>query len=228
MTSDVLCVGAHPDDVEIGMGATAAAMARGGLRVALVDLTNGEPTPHGSPEIRAEESAKAARILGVERRCLGMSNRFLMDTVENRTALAEVIRELRPRIVFAPYPTDAHPDHVAAASIALGARFYAKFTKTDMAGEPHYPSKLLHYVAVHLALHVKPAFIMAADPIDLERKLEALRAYESQFTLNEGNAGVIPLMQQRAAYWGGLIGAAAGEPFFSHEEIGVRSVLDLL
>lgn len=228
MTVDVLCIGAHPDDVEIGMGATLAGMVRQGQRVAIVDLTNGEPTPHGTPEIRAEESAAAARVLGVERRCLQMPNRYMMDTVENRSALAEALRELRPTVLFAPYPMDAHPDHVAAASIVLGARFYAKFTKTDLAGEPHYPAKLYHYVAVHLALHVKPSFIVAAEPGDLERKLEALRAYRSQFGMNERNAGIIPLMEQRATYWGGLIGAGAAEPFFSHEEIGIRSIEDLV
>jgi bacillithiol biosynthesis deacetylase BshB1 len=228
MTVDVLCVGAHPDDVEIGMGATVAGMVRRGQRVAIVDLTNGEPTPHGTPELRAEESAAAARVLGVERRCLMMPNRYLMDTIENRSALAEVFRELKPAVLFAPYPMDAHPDHVAAASVVLGARFYAKFTKTDLAGEPHYPAKLYHYVAVHLALHVKPSFIAAAEPADLERKLEALRAYRSQFSVNERNAGLIALMEERATYWGGLIGARAGEPFFSDEEIGIRAIEGLV
>lgn len=228
MTVEFVCIGAHPDDVEIGMGATVAGMTRAGQRVAIVDLTNGEPTPHGTPEVRAEEAGVAAQALGVERRCLQMPNRYLMDTVENRNALAEVFREMRPTVVFAPYPMDAHPDHVAAAAIALGARFYAKFTKTHMNGVPHYPAKLYHYVAVHLALHVKPSFIVAVEATDLERKLEALRAYRSQFALNERNAGVIPLMEQRATYWGGLIGTEAGEPFFSHEEIGIRSIEDLV
>ncbi|HZL06540.1 MAG TPA: bacillithiol biosynthesis deacetylase BshB1, partial [Coriobacteriia bacterium] len=151
-----------------------------------------------------------------------------MDTVERRNQLAEVIRELRPRRLFAPYPTDAHPDHVAAATIVRGARFYAKFTKTELTGEPYYAPKLYHYVAVHLALHVKPSFIVAVASADLEGKCEALRAYRSQFVLNERNAGVIELMEQRAAYWGGLIGETAGEPFFSPEEIGIRSIRDLV
>lgn len=228
MTVDVVCVGAHPDDVEIGMGATVASIVRSGRSVAVVDLTNGEPTPHGTPELRAAESAEAAAILGVKRRTLGMPNRYLTDSVENRTALAEVLRELRPRVVFAPYPTDAHPDHVAAAAIVLGARFYAKFTKTDMAGEPHYPARVYHYVAVHLALHVKPSFIVATEPEDLEHKLSALRAYRSQFAMNERNAGIVPLMAERARYWGGLVGAPVGEPFFSQEEIGISNVFDLV
>lgn len=225
---DVVCIGAHPDDVEIGMGATVAGMVRQGLRVAIVDLTNGEPTPYGTPETRAAESRAAAELLGVERTTLGMPNRYLFDSVETRTELAETLRELRPRVLFAPYPTDAHPDHIAAAAIVTGARFYAKFTKTDMAGEPHYPARVYHYVAVHLALHVKPSFIVAAGADDMERKVAALRAYRSQFEANPKNAAIITTMEDRARYWGGLIGAAAGEPFFSAEEIGIARVQDLL
>ena len=226
--ADVVCIGAHPDDVEIGMGASVAGMVRQGLSVAIVDLTNGEPTPHGSPELRAQESTAAAARLGVERRTLGMSNRYLFDSVEARTELAEVLRELRPRVIFAPYPSDAHPDHIAASAIAVGARFYAKFTKTTMAGEPHYPTRLYHYVAVHLALHVKPSFIIAAEEQDLRAKFDALAEYRSQFEANEKNLAVIPMMETRAKYWGGLVGAAAGEPFFSPEEIGISSISDLV
>ena len=224
---DVVCIGAHPDDVEIGMGATVAAMVRQGLSVAIVDLTNGEPTPYGTPETRAAESSAAAATLGVTRRTLGMKNRYLFDSVEARTELAEVLRELRPRIIFAPYPTDAHPDHIAASAIVVGARFYSKFTKTEMTGEPHYPARLYHYIAVHLALHVKPSFIAAAEEPDLALKLAALREYRSQFEANERNAAIIPTMENRARYWGGLIGAPAGEPFFSPEEIGVTSITEL-
>jgi len=225
---DVVCVGAHPDDVEIGVGATVAGMVRQGMSVAIVDLTNGEPTPQGTPETRALESAAAAAVLGVERRTLTMPNRYLFDTVDTRKELAEVVRELRPRLIFAPYPTDAHPDHIAASAIAVAARFYAKLTKTDMTGEPYYPARVYHYVAVHLALQVKPSFVVAATEADLARKLDALRAYRSQFVANNSNASIIDTMELRAHYWGGLVGAPAGEPFFSAEEIGIRSVGDLV
>lgn len=225
---DVVCIGAHPDDVEIGMGATIAGMVRQGLTVEIVDLTNGEPTPFGTPESRAAESAAAATALGVTRRTLTMPNRYLFDSVEARTALAVVLRELRPRLIFAPYPSDAHPDHIAASAIAVAARFYAKFTKTDMPGEPHYPARLYHYIAVHLALHVKPSFIIAAEEHDLKLKLASIRAYRTQFEANERNAAIIGTMETRARYWGGLIGAPAGEPFFSPEEIGIASIRDLV
>lgn len=223
---DAVCVGAHPDDVEIGMGATVAQLVRTGRRVAIVDLTNGEPTPHGTPEKRALESAEAARILGAERRTLTQSNRYLFDSVEARMELAEVLRELRPRMLFVPYAQDAHPDHVAASSIAIAARFYSKFTKTHMTGEPYFPERVYRYMAVHQRVIAEPSFIVDVTE-DLPTKLAALRAYESQFTANPNNATIIELMQQTAAMWGSLGRVQAGEPFFALEPLALRSLDEL-
>ncbi len=225
---DVVCIGAHPDDVELGMGGTVAAMVRNGLRVGIVDLTNGEPTPHGDAATRAREAKRAAGILGVERRTLDLPNRYLMDGIEARCALAAVVREWRPSVVFAPYPVDAHPDHVAAASLAMAARFYAKLTKTDLPGQPHHPRALFSYVAIHLPLHIKPAFVHALEPSDVERKLEAIRAYRSQFIDNPANAHVLDEVARSLAYWGSRIGGTAGEPFVSLTEIGIRAITDLV
>lgn len=225
---DVVCIGAHPDDVEIGMGASVAKMVREGLSVAIVDLTNGEPTPCGTPEARMVEAASAARTLGVtDRRTLGQPNRYLLDTIEARTELAEVLRELRPTRLFVPYALDAHPDHVAAHEIAMAARFYAKFTKTDMTGEPHYPQRVYEYMAVHMRIATEPAFVLDVSD-ELGLKMEALAAYESQFAANETNRGVIAMIEQTAREWGSRIGTAAGEPFFTPEVVGIRSVQVLL
>ncbi len=225
---DAMCIGAHPDDVEIGMGATVAKMVREGWSVAIVDLTNGEPTPHGTPETRARESARAAEILGATRVTLSQPNRYLFDSVEARTELAECIRDLKPRLLFVPYATDAHPDHIAAAAISTAARFYAKFTKTDMSGEPFYPAKMYRYMAVHLSLVVEPSFVVAVEPEDMAAKLEALRAYESQFGANPKNAGIVPMMEQLAGVWGSRVGAAAGEPFYAIEPVGISTVAALV
>lgn len=220
---DAVCVGAHPDDVELGMGATVAKMAAQGLKVAIVDLTNGEPTPHGTVELRAAEAADAARILGVsERRTLSQPNRRLFDTVGAREELAEVFRELRPRLVFGPYPTDAHPDHIAAAQIVLAARFYSKFTKTEMRGEPFYPPRVFQYMAVHMRIVADPAFIVDVSD-HLGVKLDAIRAYRSQFAANAANSGIVSAMEHTAQTWGALGGVAAGEPFFSAEPLVVDS-----
>lgn len=225
--ADVICFGAHPDDVEIGMGATVAKMARTGIDVLLVDLTDGEPTPRGTHETRMVEAAASAAVLGARRLTLDLPNRELFDTVEARKKVAEVLRAERPRIIFAPYPIDAHPDHIAASAIIEAARFYAKFVKTDMAGEPHYPARSYHYWAVHLRVLEKPSFIVDVSE-DLDAKMGALAAYESQFTTNERNVGILPWVRVQAASWGALVGVASGEPFYSREQIGVRDVRDLL
>lgn len=225
---DAVCVGAHPDDVEIGMGGTVAKMCREGLRVAIVDLTDGEPTPHGSAEKRAAESAEAARILGVEtRRTLTQRNRYLFDTVEARIELAEVLRELRPRMLFVPFADDAHPDHIAAASIAVASRFYGKFTKTEMSGEPFFTPRVFRYMAVHQRMVVDPSFIVDVSD-DLDTKLRALMAYESQFSANPANAGIVAMMEQTAATWGSLGRVGAGEPFFALEPLTLASPESIL
>lgn len=224
---DAVCVGAHPDDVEIGMGATVAKLTRGGSRVVIVDLTDGEPTPFGTPELRAAEAARAAAVLGAERRTLSQPNRYLFDTVEARTELAEVLREFRPRLLFVPYPVDAHPDHVAAASIATAARFYAKFTKTEMRGDPHFTPRVFHYMAVHQRIIAQPSFIVDVDGY-LDTKLDALSCYESQFTANPANAGIVDAMRSTAVMWGDLARVPAGEPFFALEPVALDSPSSVL
>lgn len=224
---DAMCIGAHPDDVEIGMGATVAGLVRRGRKVVIVDLTNGEPTPHGTPEKRAVESADAANVLGAERRTLTQRNRYLFDTAEARTELAEVIREYRPKTLFIPYADDTHPDHIAASSIAVAARFYAKLTKSDIAGEPFFPDRIYRYMAVHMRVVAEPSFIVDVTP-DLPVKLAALAAYRSQFVDNAGNTGIIELVEQQAAMWGALGRVRFGEPFFALEPLAVTRVEDLI
>ncbi len=219
---DAVCVGAHPDDVEIGMGATIAKLTSAGARVAIVDLTDGEPTPFGTREIRAAEAARAAELLGACRRTLSQPNRYLFDCVEARTELAGVLREFRPRLLFVPYPVDSHPDHVAAAQIASAARFYGKFSKTDMPGEPHYVPRVFRYMAVHQRIIAQPSFVIEVSD-HLPVKLAALRAYESQFGANPTNANVIPMVESAASMWGALADVAVAEPFFALETVALSA-----
>lgn len=226
-TYDIVCVGAHPDDVEIGMGGTVALSTEAGRRVLIVDLTDGEPTPCGTPEIRAAESSAAAAALGADRRTLTLPNRYLFDGVEQREALATVLREARPRMLFLPYPVDAHPDHVAAARIGMAARFYGKFTKTAMPGEPHYVPRVFSYMAVHQRIIAQPSFIIDIGPV-LSRKREALEAYRSQFVDNPANSAVIDSVQAAAGMWGALANIAVGEPFFALETVALGSLDSVL
>lgn len=227
---DYLIVAPHPDDAELGAGGTILLLKNQGARVGVLDLTNGEPTPHGSPEIRQRETDAASAILGLDwRGNLGLPNRSLLADLESRRKLAGALRELRPRILFAPYWEDSHPDHTAASELVDAARFWAKLTRTDLPGEPHYPLRIYYYFTVHLRLHPRPSFILDITP-HLEKKMEALRCYRSQFI--EGRSPTPPTLlddlRDRSRYWGWAIGAGYGEPFICREEIGLRSLRDLV
>src|SRR3954453_16801676 len=115
---DHLVIAPHPDDAELGMGGTIALLLAGGARVGVLDLTDGEPTPFGSPEIRARETAEATAALGLSwRGTLGLINRRRDAALGARAALAGALRQLRPRCLFAPSWEDVHPDHVAASRL---------------------------------------------------------------------------------------------------------------
>jgi bacillithiol biosynthesis deacetylase BshB1 len=227
---DILVVAPHPDDAEIGVGGTLLRSKSQGLSVGVLDLTTGEPTPHGSLETRARETAEATEILRLDwRDNLGLANRSLEATLSARRALAGVLRTVRPRMIFAPYWEDVHPDHVAASQLADAARFWAKLTKSDIEGEPYWPPRLYYYFSIHLRIHPAPSFVVdISDQID--GKMHAIASYESQFVTGRTQEFPTALddIRDRARYWGWSIGARYGEPFVSREEIGLKALEALM
>lgn len=227
---DVLVVAPHPDDAEIGTGGLLLTSQRAGLKVGVIELTNGEPTPHGSPEIRARETAVSTSILKLDfRENLGLPNRSLEANLDARRALAEVFRRTRPRTILAPYWEDAHPDHVSASQMVDAARFWSKLSKTDMVGDPYWPPRMLYFWSIHLKIHPKPAFVLDISPV-IEDKMAAIRAYESQMITGRPTAfpTVLDDIRDRARYWGWTIGKAYGEPYGSKEDIGLSSITALV
>jgi bacillithiol biosynthesis deacetylase BshB1 len=227
---DYLVIAPHPDDAELGAGGTVLLLKAQGASVGVLDLTDGEPTPHGSPEIRRQETEAATAVLGLDwRGNLGLPNRALAADLEARRRLAAALRELRPRVLFAPYWEDAHPDHVAASALVEAARFWAKLTKTDLPGRPHYPERIIYYFSVHLRLHVRPSLVLDVTAFH-EAKMRAVACYRSQFM--EGRPADPPTflddLRDRARYWGWAIGTGFGEPFLTREEVGLRGLRDLL
>ncbi len=225
---DVLVVGAHPDDIEMGFGGSVAKLVELGYEVAMLDLTNGEPTPFGNPTTRAAEASKAAGVLGVKTRVtLDIPNREMTDSVENRHKVAEVYRELRPARIFLQWGVDAHPDHVEGSVLAEKARFDAKLTKSQIRGEPWYPLKVFHYLASHLRLHVKPSFILDVSDT-FEKKLECVRVYQSQFKAADREEVAMKKLRSIGAWYGQLIGVKYGEPVMLKEEVGMKDIRDIL
>ena len=223
---DILVIAPHPDDAELGAAGAILKFKAEGAKVGVLDLTSGEPTPFGSLEIRAAETAAATEILGLDwRHNLGLPNRSLEPTLEARRELAIVIRQTRPRWLLAPYWIDAHPDHVAATQLVDAARFWAKLSKTDMPGEPWHPRRIFNYYCVHLKHAAQPAFILDISD-HWDRKLAAIRCFHSQFI--EGRSTEPPTfldqLRDEAAYFGKAIGVRYGEPYHSREPIGLSSM----
>ena len=242
---NILVIGPHPDDQELGMGGTIMRLAQQGHDVLLVDMTNGEPTPFGDPVTRAQEAQAALEILSpdteqhpdakpVRRVLLGMPNREVVHTVEARHQVAGVIRAHQAQIMFVPYEQDAHPDHRAVTRICEDARFDAKLTSIDMPvpaglspGEPLYPRWLFYYYCTHLRWVADPNFLIDITGL-VERKIRAIRAYHTQFVLPEKNRRVVEWVEHAASYFGSRIGVPAAEPFFTKEPLGLGDLGSLV
>ena len=237
---DVLVVAAHPDDAEISVGGTILAHLAAGKTVGVVDLTDGEPTPHGDRATRAAETAAATETLGLTwRHNLGLKNRHLEDDHAARAALAAVFRLTRPKILLRHAPTDTHPDHVRAARLTADARFWAKLSKTDEPGQPWagrgglpgeawFPPKMFHYWSVHLREVPRPAVCVDVSGF-YDRKLAAVRCYASQVVAGRDPAfpSVFDDLETRGRYWGWAAHCAHAEPLGCEEALAVDSLFDL-
>jgi bacillithiol biosynthesis deacetylase BshB1 len=229
--ANILVIGPHPDDQEIGMGGTIALLAAQGHNVLLGDMTDGCPTPVGDRPTRLAEAAEAAKILNVRRVLLDLPNRRVQHTIEARHMVAGLIRAHQAAIVFCPHPEDAHPDHLATTRIVEDARFDAKLTKVEMPvppgyssiGPPLYPKWLFYYYCSHLRRVPDPSFIVDTTTTH-EAKVRAVLAYKSQFVENEKNRGVVDWLAAEDRFMGSRIGTRAGEAFWTREPMGLGSL----
>jgi N-acetylglucosamine malate deacetylase 1 len=229
---DLIAVGAHPDDVEIACGGTLARLARKGYAVGIVDLTDGEPTPHSpGPEVRLAEADRAAEILGVKSRInLNLPNRRLFDNFDARVALAKVFRRLKPKVVigFGGKTVLASPDHYQAMLITDAAVFYSRLTKWDQHfdGLPtHTISNQLSFpIALHgLDLPDAAGYIVGDIGSTLDVKLQAIRCYETQFPASK--AGLFKAVEAMNRYHGLTAGFEAGELFMTHRSVGLDDLM---
>jgi LmbE family N-acetylglucosaminyl deacetylase len=229
---DLIAVGAHPDDVEIACGGTLARMARQGYRVGIVDLTDGEPTPGSpGPDARMAEAQRAAEILGVPVRLnLNLPNRRLFDSFEARVALATVFRKYRPRVVigFGGKTVMASPDHYQAMLITDAAVFYSRLTKWDehFSGLPVHSvtTQLSFPIALHgLELPEASGYIVADIGTTLDVKLDAIRAYSTQFPPSK--ARIFGAVEAMNRYHGLTAGFEAGELFLTYRTVGVTDLV---
>lgn len=232
---DVVAVGAHPDDVEVACGGTIAKLVRQGYRVAIIDLTDGEPTPNSpGPHVRLAEATKAAETLGVLKRItMELSNRRLFDSFQARVALAKEFRKLRPRVVigFGAKTPMASPDHWQAMQITDAGVFYSRLTKWNdhFDGLPvHAIPKQLYFKLSFEAIDVGAS--MSSFVVDisdtLATKLKSIACYQTQFPPEK--AHVFDRVRSDAEYTGALAGYRGGEIFSCTKALGTPNLMTTL
>lgn len=185
---DIVFTAPHPDDLEIGSGGTIAKLVKLGHRVGMIHMTDGEPTPRGTPETRRAEAAEAARVLGAQvMEILPLTNRELMDLPAARYALATVLRKYRPRILvgMSGRTPAASPDHYQAQLITEASRFYSQLTKWDDRFGGTAPHRIDHMLYRHVPSSANiphwPGQIVMDISDTIEQKLAAIACYKSQF-----------------------------------------------
>jgi N-acetylglucosamine malate deacetylase 1 len=231
---DLLVIVAHPDDAELLCGGSLIRAADAGRRTGVLDLSGGEAGTAGSPGLRAEEAQRATAILGlVERRQAGLPDGALENTSEARHRVAAVIRELRPDTVVLMWPEGRHPDHRVASRLGYDAAFVAGLRRAPIEGEPFRPRKVIY--AMSYREHApKPTFVVDISD-QMERKLDAIFAYRSQFegktamgeVYSAGERDLREQLRVHAGYYGGLIRVAYGEPFWTRETVSADGLAGL-
>ncbi len=229
---DILAFGAHPDDVEIGVGGIMALHGARGYRLGIVDLTRGEMATNGTVAQREQEGLEAARVLGVEVRVnTGLPDAFLRVTEEALRRVVEVVRRYRPRVVLCPFSRDRHPDHGHAGELVREACHLAGLIKFPADGRPYRPRKLYYYF---LGRTEEPELIVDISDYAAQ-KWQAIACHKSQFSLREEEQHKTlvnsPLFARhvrgRDQFFGALIAAEYGEGLVAENKIAVYDLLGL-
>jgi bacillithiol biosynthesis deacetylase BshB1 len=238
MHLDLLAIAAHPDDVELTCGGTLLKMAQRGYKTGILDLTAGEMGTRGTPEIRAKEAAKAAKLLSVKwRGTLGVPDSDVQASRQHKLRLAAVLRQLRPKTVIIPYWEARHPDHYHASTLGYEACFLAGLKQLPIEGEAHRPFKILYSLSF---ADVRPTFVVDITT-QYEQRRKAILAFASQFHPAKGKSAAAhkkqqvflaidrleDQMNQLARRYGELIGVKYGEPFLQKELMKVEDVVKM-
>lgn len=228
---DLMAVGAHPDDVEVGCGGLLIKLAQRGYRTGLIYLTRGEMGTGGTPEIREHEARQAAEIMGSKiLATLDFGDCQVADNYQNRLEIARLIRKYRPKIVLAPYwhgghgKRASHPDHLATGQIAINAANYATLKKLPIAESPHTISAMFHFF---LPPEISPTFIVDITE-QYNRWIEALSAHKSQFLNPEKNRDYLWSLESIARANGNLIGVKYGQAYGIGEPIKIEDIFCLI
>ncbi len=238
MKLDILAFGAHPDDVELGAGGTLLKHASMGHKTGIVDLTRGELGTRGSAELRKQEAANAAKILGISaRENLGFADGFFVNDKEHQLEVVKMIRKYQPELVIANAPHDRHPDHGRGSELVKQACFLAglKNVETILDGNPQEawrPKAVYHYIQF---MPIDPDVLVDISGFN-EKKMEAIMAYSSQFYNPKSDEpataisskNFVDSIEYGAKNMGKIIGVDAAEGFVVDRYIGADNLFNLL
>ena len=233
MKVDILAIGAHPDDVELGCGGTLAKLISEGKKAAVVDLTQGELGTRGTNITRAQEAASASEILGISaRENLKMKDGFILNSEEYQMQIVKMIRKYQPEIVLANAIDDRHPDHAKAAKLVSDACFLSGLVKieTELDGENQKqwrPKQVFHYIQWK---HITPDFVIDISNF-MEKKIEACLAYKTQFYDPDSKEPMTPIatkdflesLTYRAQDLGRLSGVEFAEGFTTEKLLAFKN-----
>lgn len=227
---EILAIGAHPDDVEVGCGGVMIDAVKRDHKCGIVVMTKGEMGTGGSVEIREAELKDAADIMGVDiSATFDWGDTKLEDNYSHRLELAKVIRKTKPRIILAPHPQvghgrrQSHVDHIACGNIAINASNLASLKKADVEGEIHLTERIFHYF---LPPGMYPSFIVDITP-HFDQWIKALSAHKSQFLNPEKSRGYIESLTRMARNFGAIGRCEYGQGFGTIEALSVDSILNL-
>jgi bacillithiol biosynthesis deacetylase BshB1 len=234
MTLDVLVFAAHPDDAELAMGGTIARFANDGFNVGIVDLTRGEMGTRGNADTRQKEALEAAKILKTSiRENLLLPDGDIEISNGNIRKIVMLMRKYKPKIVFAPFYNDRHPDHIGASKLIKRAMFVSglekiKTSEGEITQRAYRPAKLFYYMQTYT---FEPSFVVDISNF-FEIKMKAVWAYSTQFHNPESNEPetfisspeFIEYVDARAKFYGFQVGKKFGEPFYCEEKIELNLI----
>lgn len=237
MKLDILAIGVHPDDVELGCSGTILKHIAQGKKVGILDLTKGELGSRGSAELRIVEANNSAKIMNVSvRENLGYADGFFSNDKEHQLGLIKMIRKYQPDIVLANAISDRHPDHGRASQLISEACFYSGLLKIETENEGqkqlHWrPKAVYHYIQDR---YIKPDFVVDVTPF-VTKKMEAIMAFSSQFFDPNSTAPKTPIsgeeflnsVKARMIGLGRDIGVDYAEGFTVERVIGVGDLTEL-
>jgi bacillithiol biosynthesis deacetylase BshB1 len=228
---DVIAVGAHPDDVEVGVGGVLCRLHDLGYRIGIVYLTEGEMGTGGTAAIRRREADEAARIMGAAiLRRFDWGDTKLTDTYDRRVQIARLIRRVKPRIIFAPHwdgftgRRQSHPDHLATGRIVMNAANLASLIKLGGPHEVHRVPAIYHYFAPS---GVNPSFVVDIT-FQFERWIAALSAHRSQFLNPRKSRDYLWTLETMARSFGQRVGVKYGQGFVSAEPLRIDDPMTLV